>query len=131
MTSSPQRLPESEYRWMAQVLRGGLVVSLVILVAALLAYALLHPDVSVAQAVTSNPILQFLQLPGLLSGLARGDPAAYLTLGLIALVVTPILRVLTGVYYFARGGERGMQAITLIVLVLLVFGLVYLGPLIR
>ncbi len=124
-------LPDTEYRWMSALLRGGLLTSLVLLVGALLAYALIHPDLTLAQAIGANPILRFLELPGLGSGLASGDPAAYLTLGLIVLVATPILRVASGFYYFRHGHERGMEAITLTVLALLLFGLLVLGPVIR
>lgn len=132
MTSSAARpLPESEYRWMSVLLRGGLLASLTLLVGALTAFARTHPDLTVARGVATNPILEFLGLPGLASGLAAGDPAAYLTLGLLAMVATPILRVAAGFYYFRRGRERGMEAITLSVLVLLLVGLLVLGPFIR
>jgi uncharacterized membrane protein len=127
----PTRLPDEEYRWMSWVLRGGLLASLTVMSAALVAYALTHPELSLADALATNPILQFLGLSGLAAGLARGDPAAYLTLGVIALVATPILRVATGFYYFRRGHERGMEAITLTVLVLLFVGLLVVGPIVR
>jgi uncharacterized membrane protein len=130
-TPSPSRLPESEYRWMSVFLRAGLFTSLGVLVAALVLYALTHPSLSVADAVATNPILAFLGISGLAAGLARGDIAAYLTVGLIGLVATPLLRVATGFYYFRAGRERGMQAITLAVFVMLLFGLLVLGPLIR
>ena len=124
-------LPDEEYRWMTRLLRGGLLLSLGLLLGALVAYAVAHPGLDLAAAVSTNPILRFLQVPGLLDGLAAGNPVAYLTVGLVVLVATPIARVASGFYYFRRGGERGMQAITLVVLALLLFGLVVLGPIIR
>ncbi len=128
---APSTLPDSEYRGMELLLRGGLLASLSLLVVALVAYAVTHSALTVAQAIAANPILGFLGALGLFQGLSRGDPAAFLTLGLIVLVATPILRVAAGFYYFRRGRERGMEAITLTVLALLLFGLVVLGPLIR
>lgn len=116
---------------MAQVLRAGLYTSLLLLIGALVAYLLIHPSVMSAQAIASNPILQFLSLSGLATGLAAGDPAAYLTLGLLVLVATPILRVASGFYYFRRGGERTLTAITFTVIVLLLLGLLVIGPLVR
>ncbi len=132
MTNPPvPTLPDAEYRWISSLLRGGLVISLLLMTGALAVYAVLHPGLTLSAAIATNPILQFLGLSGLAAGLARGDPAAYLTLGLIALVATPILRVVSGFYYFRRGHERGMEAITIVVIVLLLFGLLVLGPLVR
>jgi uncharacterized membrane protein len=124
-------LPPSAYERMALLLRGGLFVSLALLVGGVVAYRWMNPSTTSAQAISSNPILRFLTLPGLAGGLAAGDPSAFLTLGLIVLVATPILRVAGGFYYFRRGGERGLEAITFIVLVLLVVGVLVIGPLVR
>jgi uncharacterized membrane protein len=67
----------------------------------------------------------------LASALAHGSPVAYLALGTYALIATPVVRVATGLYTFHRQGERGMVGITAVVLALLVFGLLVLGPLVR
>ncbi|MGA8664421.1 MAG: DUF1634 domain-containing protein [Thermoplasmata archaeon] len=129
--TGPPVLPDSAYSRMAIVLRGGLLLALGIMVAALVWYLLVFPSATLAGAIATNPILGYLGLTGLLQGLASGAPAAYLTLGLLALVATPILRVASGFYYFRLGRERAMEAITLSVLVMLFFGLLVLGPLIR
>jgi uncharacterized membrane protein len=121
----------SAYERMAVVLRAGLFASLALLVGALIAYLLIHPSATSAEAIASNPILQFLNVPGLAGGLAAGAPEAYLTLGLLVLVATPIVRVASGLYYFRRGGERALAAITFVVAVLLLVGLLVIGPLIR
>jgi uncharacterized membrane protein len=123
--------PPTVYERMARVLRGGLYASLLLLLAALAVYLIEHPSLTSSQAIGSNPILQFLSAGGLAGGLASGSPAAYLTLGLIVLVATPILRVASGLYYFRRGGERTMSALTVTVLVLLLLGLLVIGPLVR
>jgi uncharacterized membrane protein len=81
--------------------------------------------------LSTNPILGYLSFPGLGSGLASGAVEAFLTLGLVVLVATPIVRVLSGFYYFRRGGERAMTMITLVVLVMLLVGLLVIGPLVR
>jgi uncharacterized membrane protein len=127
----PPALPESAYRRMSDLLRAGLLLALVILTGALVGYLAALPNATLATAISSNPILGYLGLGGLARGLAAGAPAAYLTLGLIALVATPILRVASGCYYFRRNGERTMGRVTLAVLVLLLFGILVLGPLIR
>ncbi len=124
-------LPAVEYRRMALTLRVGLLTSLAILVGGVVAFALEHPGLALGSVISSNPILGFLGVSGLVAGLAAGNPSAILTVGLLVLVATPILRVVTGFYFFRRGGERGMQRITLGVLALLLFGLLVMGPLIH
>jgi uncharacterized membrane protein len=128
---SDPTLPPSAYARMAGLLRAGLWISLGLLFVSLVAYLLLHPSEMSARAIASNPILEFLNAGGLWGGLVSGNSAAYLTLGLLALVATPIVRVASGFYYFRRGGERGLATITFVVLVLLLVGLLVVGPLVR
>jgi len=129
--SSVKPLPPEAYVRMAFVLRLGLVLSLAILGGGLVAYVATHPGISSASILSENPILSYLSLGGLASGLASGSIEAYLTLGLVVLVATPIIRVLSGFYYFRRAGERSMTAITLGVFALLLVGLLVIGPYVR
>jgi uncharacterized membrane protein len=124
-------LPSAAYRRTAIVLRVGLGISLSMLVLALVAYLVENPGASLTSTVTVNPIVGYLTAGGLAHGLAAGAPAAFLTLGIYVLVATPVVRVLTGCYYFERGRERTMTLVTLSVLILLLVGLFVLGPLIR
>jgi uncharacterized membrane protein len=123
--------PPAAYVRMSLVLRVGLLTALLLLGAALATYLVLHPMAMSGPAIASNPILRFLDVPGLVAGLAAGDPVAYLTLGLLVLVATPIVRVASGCYYFRRGRERALTAITFTVVVLLLVGLLLVGPYIR
>jgi uncharacterized membrane protein len=128
----PERsLPAEAYRRMTMVLRTGLVASLLVLGGGLVVYLAERSSRSASAVISSNPILQYLTLPGLASGLLAGSVEAYLTLGLLILVATPIVRVVSGFYYFRRGGERAMSAITFGVIVLILVGLLVLGPLVR
>jgi uncharacterized membrane protein len=124
-------LPDAAYQRMTLVLRAGVSAAVLVLLVALLAYLLAHPGATSAEALASNPILGFLSLGGLASGLASGSREAYLTLGLLLLVATPILRVASGLYYFARAGERTIAAVIAVVLVLLLFGILVAGPYLR
>jgi len=127
----PHILPDVAYARMTLVLRLGLGLSLAILAGAILAYIVANPGASSSQVLSSNPILSYLSLPGLWSGLASGSIGAVLTLGLIVLVATPILRVISGIYYFRQGHERAMVAISTTVLLLLLLGLLVIGPHVR
>ena len=130
-TSGTPPLPEAAYRRMSLVLRAGLATSLAILGVGLGIYFVGRATEPFGKVVTANPILDYLSAGGLAAGLVQGRVEAYLTLGLLVLVATPFLRVATGFYYFARDGERWMAGITLVVMALLLFGLLVLGPLIR
>ena len=130
-TARPSGLPAEAYARMSTVLRVGLGLALAILGMGLIAHIIAYPNASSSSTLTSNPILPYLSLSGLVSGLATGSVDAFLTLGLLVLVATPIVRVLSGFYYFRRGGERAMAAITLVVFVLLLVGILAIGPLVR
>lgn len=123
-------LPPSAYAHMARLLWTGLVLALVLLAGGIGAELLENPHATYAGG-ESNPSLQYLSVPGLARGLAAGAPVAYITLGALVLVATPFVRVLAGIYYFHHGGERTMMTITVVVLALLLFGLLVLGPLVR
>lgn len=125
------RLPDEAYVRMTLVLRLGLGLSLAVLLGGIVAYLVANPNESSQSVLASNPILNYLSFPGLGSGLAAGSIGAVLTLGLIVLVATPIVRVVSGMYYFRKVGERAMTGITLTVLVLLLLGLLVIGPHIR
>jgi uncharacterized membrane protein len=125
------RLPLAAYSRMTLVLRAGLVSSLSILAVTLGFYLAKEPSVTSEGTIGSNPALQYLSLSGLGSGLATGSVPAYLTLGLLVLVATPLVRVLSGFYYFRRGGERAMAGVTIAVFALLLVGLLLVGPLVR
>ena len=125
------RLPAEAYVRMTLVLRLGLGLSLAILGGGIVAYLVANPAETSQSVLAANPILAYLSVPGLGSGLAAGSIGAVLTLGLIVLVATPIVRVVSGLYYFRKVGERAMTGITLTVLLLLLLGLLVIGPYVR
>ncbi len=126
-----RELPTEAYVRMVVVLRVGLAAAVAVLLGAILAYALQNPGASLGSILAANPILRYLGVSELAAGLAAGSVPAYLTLGVLLLIATPLLRVLSGMYYFSRGGERTLTAITLTVFVLLLLGLLVIGPLVR
>jgi uncharacterized membrane protein len=126
----PRLSPDARVR-MTLVLRAGLSLSLAILVGALVGYLVKHPGATSGSILATNPILQYLNPAGLAQGLAGGHTEAFLTLGLLVLLATPLLRVATGAYYFSKDGERTIATIALIVLALLLVGLLLIGPYVR
>lgn len=124
-------LPPAAGIAMTRLLRVGLTVALAILFGALVAFGLENPAADSTSVLAVNPIANYLSLGGLASGLATGAPEAYLTLGILTLIIVPITRVLAGFYFFYRNGEILVARITFTVFVLLILGLVLVGPLIR
>ncbi len=127
---TPQ-LPERANARVALVLRAGLAAAVLLLLSALGLYLVENPSATSSSAIGSNPIVAYLSVPTLAQGLAAGRPEAYLALGVFVLVATPLVRVLTGIYFFRRDGERTMTIVTSVVLALLLVGILVLGPLIR
>jgi uncharacterized membrane protein len=115
---------------MALLLRAGVIASLAVLFAAIGTDLAEHPHATWTPS-EANPADGFLSLSGLSAGLAAGSPVAFLTLGILLLLATPLLRVLAGLYYFGRHGERTIATIALVVFVLLLVGLFVVGPLVR
>jgi uncharacterized membrane protein len=61
---------------------------------------------------------------GLLGGLIALQPTAWIWLGVVVVIVTPILRVLAALVGFARGGETPMVGVALAILVVVAIGVV-------
>lgn len=61
-------------------------------------------------------------LRGMASGLAKPDPLAYLTLGVLVLVATPFVRVAGSLVAFAREHDVRYVLITLVVLIVMCLG---------
>ncbi len=130
-SSPPVELPAPVYRRLAATLRIGLSIALGILAGSLAVLLARAPASPAVGWITTNALLPYLALGSLASGLAHGAPAAYLSLGVYALIATPVVRVAAGFYSFRHQGERGMAAIAAGVLALLLFGLLVVGPLVR
>jgi uncharacterized membrane protein len=124
-------LPPAAHRRMAAVLRVGLAVALVLLAGGLVALLVRSAGSDAGGWVHANPLVGYLDPAKLAGGLAAGAPTAYLTLGVYALVATPVVRVATGITAFAGHRERRMVALTTVVLALLLVGLFVVGPLVR
>ncbi len=105
----------------SNVLRGGVLLSAaVILVGVILYYT--HPQAPPAEALTYPHTLGQV-IPGLMSG----SPEAIITLGLLILLATPVLRVAVSIGAFALEHDWLYVAITTLVLALLLSSILVLG----
>jgi len=108
MSGTPGRLPRTDGvgRATRYVLLAGIACS-VALMAVGLVLALVSGD------GLPRGVVPLADVP---RGLAEPDAAAYLSLGLVALIATPFLRVAGALTAFARQGDRRYVAVTAIVL---------------
>ena len=97
----------------SQVLRGGVVLSAVIIGIGLVGEVLHHGN-----QVSSVPDLN--SLAAVWHGILAGDPLAVIMAGLLVLLATPVLRVAVSVVAFALEGDFRYVAITCVVLLILV-----------
>lgn len=117
--------------WMTNLLRVGLGVALAVLASALAVLLVQDPSGTWSRATGARVLEGYLGLDGFLAGLARGTPEAILTIGVLVLLATPVIRVLTGLYFFRRARDRPMTWIAALVLTLLLAGIFLIGPVVR
>ncbi len=112
-------------------LRIGLVASSVLFSIGLLDFLARHPGEDSASALASNPISGYLTFGGLVQGLATGHAQVLLVLGILGLVATTLFRVaFAGAYFYTRR-EGPSTILSGVVTALLLFGLLFLGPMLR
>ena len=98
-------------------LRGGVVVSAAIIAAGMLWFYL-------QMAVTGHAALAYPHsFGGMFRRLGQGQPLALVTMGLLVLLLTPILRVVISVVIFALERDWRYTTITLLVLIILLISL--------
>lgn len=79
------------------------------------AHTVAMPRIAGLQTLTDTP-------SGLIRGAERGDPNTIISLGLLALIATPVARVASTVVYFWWKKDRTYLAITSFVLLVLLIG---------
>lgn len=87
------------------ILRWGMVLSLVLMLFGL--------TLGVVTGVQEASVVPLDKLP---SGLLELDPAAFLTLGIVLLIATPLARVFGALCVFIREGDRKFVLVSLVVL---------------
>lgn len=106
-------------RWTSRVLRLGVWISAGLMIFGLL-IAIISPSSIIS--ISTNPSIKELVLR-LLSG--SFDPVTLMYIGLVLLMLTPILRVITAVFGFTVEREWKFVFVSSIVLLLLIGEIVY------
>jgi uncharacterized membrane protein YfcA/uncharacterized membrane protein len=110
------------YSIIGWVLQGGVVLSAAIILIGILLEAL-QPNKFASQKLQTFP-QTFSQV---WAGLLVLRPQAVITLGLLLLIATPVLRVAVSIYVFLVERDWRFVVITLLVLLILLFSIFYVG----
>jgi uncharacterized membrane protein len=129
---STQGPPSELNETIGNILRYGTILSSAILIVGLVRL-LLGPPSGLPPTLEGTLAANFggpsLTLSSWLAGLARGDAISVLQLGMLTLLATPLVRVGASVVLFLREGDRLYVGITLLVLGMLLFAILVIGPL--
>lgn len=100
---------------------GRLIVRITYLAVALLGVGVLS---MVATGVSPLDAVPTLDAAGLIAAIGGLRPEGVLWLGLMAVIVTPIIRVIAAAFAYARGAEWRMVAISIAILAVIATGVV-------
>ena len=115
----------------SDVLKYGVLASAIIIGLGVLILFLNTPQSfpsTTSELLAMNYGKPTLDLSQLLSGVASANPVYVIELGLIVLLATPVARVAASVLMYAMEKDKMYVAITLFVLIVLLFGLFVVGP---
>ena len=107
----------------AQLLRGGVLLSALVVIGGAIPYLGFHPWAQVGYGVFHGEPPQLTTAHGIVRAAFSGNVLAVMQLGLLLLIATPIARVLFSVLAFAIEGDRMYVAFTLVVLAVLLYSL--------
>lgn len=101
-------------RRISRVLRWGIAASLVLIIGGLLLFL-------VSGAPHTSPMLP---LPSLINGFIALDPAAFITLGVIFILLLPAIMLILSLAYFAAVRERQPAIVCVVLLIMLICSLI-------
>jgi uncharacterized membrane protein len=102
-------------RQISAVLRAGVIASFVIILAGLVSLALLH----------SQSPMAVVPLPSLPAELARLNPLAMITAGILLVLVLPVVVIIMAFIYYINIRDRRMIIVCSILLAMLIFSFIY------
>jgi len=109
----------------ATALRTGVTISASLVLLGGICYLSRHGAEFPAYGVFQDEPARYRNLSGAIMGIEAGDCRALIQFGLLVLIATPIARVALSLAIFALQGDRLYTAITLVVLVVLLFSLIH------
>ena len=107
---------------MGRLLQGGVTLAAVVVLVGGILYLTEHSSVRDFRHFSGEPA-QYRTLPGIYRGALAFDPRAWIQLGLLVLIATPVARVIFSVFAFLRQRDWTYVLVTLLVLGLLCYSL--------
>ena len=107
----------------ANLLRGGVLLSAFVVIAGAVLYLGAHPLARVSYRRFSGAPEQLRNVHGIVRSASSGQPRSIMQLGLLLLIATPVARVVFSMLAFAAEGDRMYVVFTLIVLAVLLYSL--------
>jgi len=92
---------------------GRLLIGVTYVAGALLAVGVLLMAVGAISPLSGGPRFDPAAIPG---DIAHLDPSGFLWLGLLAVIATPLIRVVAAAIAFARAGDRQLVAVAVAIL---------------
>jgi len=112
---------------MGRLLQVGVLLAATVVLAGGAVYMVRHAGERANYRVFTAAPVEVRHPAAMLRGIAHGDAAAIIELGILLLVATPICRVIFAVIGFAVERDRLYVAISLTVLAVLLFGMFRAG----
>jgi uncharacterized membrane protein len=110
--------------WISHVLRFGVILAAAIILLGVVVFFVMRPSsgpTSVHQLLHSGEVS--VSPHGIFRGVAKGDATSLIQLGVLALILTPVMRVVMSIVLFSAERDGVFVLITSIVLAVLVAGL--------
>jgi uncharacterized membrane protein YfcA/uncharacterized membrane protein len=116
------KVVNTTYNLIGTILQGGVILSAAVIVIGLILLAF-QPNKFAPQSLQQFPET-FAQV---WTGLLALQPQAIITLGLLLLIATPVVRVAVSIIAFGAEHDRRFVGITTLVLLILLFSIFYVG----
>jgi uncharacterized membrane protein len=120
----PSRVTDEQLeQLLGNLLRAGVLTSAAVVLAGGVVYLLQHGAGAPGHHVFRGEPAELRHLGGIVRGALTGRGPALIQLGLVLLLATPLLRVVSSLAGFALQRDRVYVVVTLIVLAILLYGL--------
>ncbi|MDQ2768850.1 MAG: DUF1634 domain-containing protein [Gemmatimonadota bacterium] len=130
MSTGPTPNPHEDFaleQRLGSLLRAGVILSATVTLIGGIMYLAVHGGAPAAYHVFAGEPAGLRTVGGVFAGVARGDSASIIQLGVLLLIATPVARVFISVIGFARERDWMYVACSLLVLALLVYSLAHGG----
>src|SRR5215469_3253149 len=107
----------------ANLLRGGVLLSAFVVIVGAVLYLGAHPLARVSYRSFTGAPEQLRTVHGIVRSASSGQARSIMQLGLLLLIATPVARVVFSILAFAAEGDRMYVVFTLIVLAVLLYSL--------